>query len=189
MEVETLTDDGKIILIGLLDKALIIEYDFILNYPRMINKLVNYDKINDEMLINNLERLGSESMKHFNYGIALIEKLGGEPKWQIETIERLEEVEDLLIKQLEKEKEAISIYRTAILAVRKNKQNTKVKEFFNMLIHANDNLPIQITISELIERLNIELAEENNHVKLVEDSIAILQIYSKKEAIHAKQAF
>ena len=174
MEVETLTDDGKTILIGLINNALFIEYDFILNYPRMIDKLVNYDKINDEMLINNLERLGSESMKHFNYGITLIEKLGGE------TIERLEEVEDLLIKQLEKEKEAISIYRTAILAVHKNKQRAKVKEFFNMLIHANDNLPIKITVSELTEHLNIELAEENNHVKLVEDSIAILQIYSNK---------
>jgi bacterioferritin (cytochrome b1) len=180
VEVETLTDDGKTILIGLINNALIIEYDFILNYPRMIDKLVNYDKINDEMLINNLERLGSESMKHFNHGITLIEKLGGEPKWQIGTIERLEEVEDLLMKQSGKEKEAISIYRAAILAVHKNKQKAKVKGFFNMLIHANDNLPIKITVSELIEHLNIELAEENNHVKLVEDSIAMLQIYSNE---------
>ena len=189
MDIETLTDDGKTILVGLLNKALIIEYDFILNYPRMIDKLVNYDKINDEMLINNLERLGTESMKHFNHGITLIEKLGGEPTWQLGTIERLEEIEELLIKQLEKEKEAISIYRTAILAVHKNKQKAKVKEFFSMLIHANNNLPIKITVPELIEHLNIELAEENNHVKIVEDSIAILQLCSNKEVISSEHTF
>ena len=180
MEVETLTDDGKLAIVGLLNRALIVEYDFILNYPRMMDKLVNYDGINDEMLKNNLMRLGKESMKHFNQGVKTIERLGGEPSYQIGTIERLEDVEALLMKQLAKEKEAISIYKEAIMVIHKNKKKSPVRDFFGRLIHANDDLPIEITANEVLDLLNLELVEETKHVKIVEDSIAILQTYLNK---------
>ena len=81
MEVETLTDYGRKAIVSILNRALIVEYAFILNYPRMMDKLVNYDKINDEMLNSNFNRLGKESMKHFNDDVKLIERLGGEPAW------------------------------------------------------------------------------------------------------------
>ena len=84
------------------------------------------------------------------------------------------------MKQLEKEKEITSIYRQAILVVHKNKRKSKVKEFFNILFHTNDDLPIEITAPEVIKLLNLELVEENNHIKIVKDSIAVLQMYLNK---------
>ena len=64
MEIETITDDAKIAISGILNRSLLVEYDFILNYPRIIDRLVNYDDIHDEQLIGDLDRLGKESMKH-----------------------------------------------------------------------------------------------------------------------------
>ncbi|MFC1903915.1 hypothetical protein ACFLW9_03425 [Chloroflexota bacterium] len=45
MEVETISKDGKVALITLLNKAIKIEYDMITNYPRIIDYLVGYKKI------------------------------------------------------------------------------------------------------------------------------------------------
>ena len=66
MEARTITDEAKRDLIHVLNESLEIEYDMILNYPRMIEKLENIDKIHDEQLNYDLQLLGRQSIRHFN---------------------------------------------------------------------------------------------------------------------------
>ena len=78
MKVETIKEPGKEAIVALLNKALQVEYGMILNYPRIIDKLVIVDKINDEQLNKDLEQVGKDSFRHSGAVGKLIGQLGGE---------------------------------------------------------------------------------------------------------------
>ncbi|MBA7633215.1 hypothetical protein ES703_40777 [subsurface metagenome] len=181
MEIETITDDAKIAISGILNRSLLVEYDFILNYPRIIDRLVNYDDIHDEQLIGDLDRLGKESMKHFNDSLKLIEKLGGEPKWKLGAIERLEDAEKLLTLQLEKEHKVLSLYKEASLVATKNKKVVKTEDFFGKLIIMVKGLPVDvINVDDIITMLDRVIIDEGRHIRLVKDSLATLNMLMNK---------
>jgi bacterioferritin (cytochrome b1) len=181
VEIETITDDAKIAISGILNRSLLVEYDFILNYPRIIDRLVNYDDIHDEQLIGDLDRLGKESMKHFNDSIKLIEKLGGEPKWKLGAIERLEDAEKLLTLQLEKEHIAASLYKEAKLVATRNKKKIKVQDFFGRLIRMREELAEDVvSVDDIIEIFDRGIIDENRHIRLVKDSLATLNMLMNK---------
>jgi len=96
MEVETIKENGKKAIVDLLNKSLQVEYSFILNYPRIIDNLVII-KIHDEQLIKDLEHVGKESTRHLGSLGQLIVQLGGEPEWQIEVIDRMVDVDRMLV--------------------------------------------------------------------------------------------
>ena len=177
MEVATITDDAKVAISGTLNQALLVEYQFILNYPRIIDRLVLYDKIDDEQLIADLERLGKESLKHFNDAVKLIERLGGEPAWQLDTVQRFENVERLLAMQLEKETEVLSLYKEARLVATKNKKVVKTDDFFGKLIIMVKGLPVDvINVDDIITMLDRVIIDEGRHIRLVKDSLATLNM-------------
>ena len=173
MEVETIKENGKKAIVDLLNKSLQVEYSFILNYPRIIDNLVII-KIHDEQLIKDLEHVGKESTR-------LIVQLGGEPKWQIEVIDRMVDVDRMLVQQLGKEKLALSLCQQAKHLAEQNRAKVKVKDFFGRLIRMQDELPIDVVnINDVISVLDRIIIDEKKHIRLVEDSIATLNVLMNK---------
>ncbi len=108
--VDGITEDGKKAIVSLLNKSIEVEYAFIFNYPRLIDQLVNIEPITQENVAKKLELLGKESVQHAHWIMRLIENLGGEPQLPVEVIERMTDIPSLLLKQLDKEKLAQSLF-------------------------------------------------------------------------------
>ena len=177
MDIETITDEAKVAITGIINRAMIAEYNFILSYPRIIDRLTNYDNIQDGKIIQDLDRLGKESLRHFNEAIKIIERLGGEPLWKLDTIERLDDVEKLLALQLKKEEAALSFYKEARLVASRNKETVKGQDFFGRLIRMRNELAEDIvTADEIFGLLDRVIIDENQHIRLVKDSIATLSM-------------
>ncbi len=174
IEVETISKDGKIALIALLNKAIQVEYGLILNYPRIIEYLVGYEKINDELFISDLERLGEDSTRHLGWVVDIIKSLGGEPVWQMGITERLFDARKLGTQQLEKEKMAVELYKEVVHVARMNVVKEKVLEFSGKLIKTDRNgLQEEVReASEVIDRLERIEIDEIRHVKTVHDMLA-----------------
>ncbi len=174
IEVETVSKDGKLALVALLNKAIKIEYGLILNYPRIIEYLVGYEKINDELFISDLERLGEDSTRHLGWIVDIIKSLGGEPVWQMGIIERLFNARKLGAQQLENEKIAVGLYKEIVRVARKNVVKEKVFDFSGQLIKTDRNglqekVPEASEVIDKLERIEID---EIRHVKTVQDMLA-----------------
>ena len=48
MEIVTITDKAKKAIADLCNKSVVVEYDMMLNYPRIIDHIVNFEEIKDE---------------------------------------------------------------------------------------------------------------------------------------------
>ena len=183
MEAITITEEAKKDLIELLNKSLELEYDFILNYPRMIEKLEHIDNIHDEQLNKALQRLGMESIRHFNELDRLIVKLGGEAHWYFGVIERLDDVQEILIQQLSEEKAVMSLFEQARQLVQGSKIKVKVGTFFDRLIKNTGGLIKDIvTVNEIMIILERQIADDKRHIRICEDSVATLKALKGKEA-------
>ena len=108
--VDRITQDGKKAIVSLLKKSIEVEYAFIFNYPRLIDQLVNIEPITQERVAKKLGFLGKESIQHASWIMRLIEDFGGESQLPIEVIDRIVDVPSLLLKQLEREKLAQSLF-------------------------------------------------------------------------------
>lgn len=97
MGLETIKESAKKSIVELLNKSLQIEYDFLFGYPRVVDKLVNVDKINDEQLIENIELVVKESLLHFDEIDRLIRKCGCETIWHINVVGWSVDVEEMLL--------------------------------------------------------------------------------------------
>jgi len=95
-KVDRITENGKRAIVNLLNQSLQVEYDMILNYPRMLDQLVSIDRVPNQKFIWDLERLGKESFKHAGITGQLIAQLGGEPQWDIKVVERMIDVGSML---------------------------------------------------------------------------------------------
>ncbi len=183
IEVETISKDGKMVLVALLNKATQVEYGIILNYPRIIDHLVGYEEINDELLIPDLERLGKDSTRHLGWVMDIIKCLGGKPLWQMGTVERLFNAHELGAQQLEKEKMAVELYKEAIHLARKNVVKEKVVDISGKLIKTNRNgLQEEVCeaseVIDILERIEID---EIGHVKTVHDMLATYDLLTGGE--------
>jgi rubrerythrin len=184
MEVETLSKECKEALCALLNKAIQVEYGVILNYPRIIDYLANYEKVNDEIFLADLERLGTDSARHLGCVVEIIRKLGGEPVWQMDTIERLFDAHATGVQQLEKEKMAVELYKQAIHLVRKNLVTEKVRDFAGKLVKTNRNgLQEEVCEAcEVITQLERIQIDEVRHVETVHDMLATYDFFKGGES-------
>ena len=163
---ETLKKDAKKSVIEKLNRALQVEYDLIFNYPRMVDKLVNIDKIHDERLNNIREFLGIASLRHFTEVDNLIVKLGGETQWRFEVIDRLVDVEEILAMQLKKEKWVVSWYTSVKRIAEQGKAG-----FLDRLAIGSDS----VDANEIINVMDRLIRDEKRHAMLVKNSINTLK--------------
>ena len=181
MEVETIKDNGKRAIVELLNRSLQVEYDMILNYPRLIDKLTIVDHINDEQLNKDLELLGKESYHHHGWIGQLITQLGGKPDWTINVIDRLVDVDRMLALQLEKENIALSLCQEAMRIAERNKVKVQVRDFLGRLIRMEDELPIDVVnVDDVLGTLERIATDEKRHIKLAHNSIATLDMHMNK---------
>jgi len=175
-EVDRITESGKKAIANLLNQAWQVEYGLILNYPRILDQLINIDQVPDEQFTWDFERLGKESYTHAGLVIQLITQLGGEPQWGVEITDRMIDVGGMLALQLEKEKSALSIYQQAKLVAQQNQ--AKGKGFLGRLVTWGDEESREfVSRSTVINILNRLTNDEMGHIKLAERLI----LASKKE--------
>ncbi len=176
---ESIKESAKKSIVELLNKSVQIEYDFLFGYPRVVDKLVNIDKIHDERLIENIEVVVKESIYHFDEIDKLIRKCGGETIWHINVVDWSVDVEEMLFQLLDKEKWVISWYQAAKRVAEQNK--VKASGLLNGLTGSVDKLPEGfVDVNELISMLDRHIVEEEKHIRLVEDSINRLNTLRKK---------
>ena len=98
-------------LISLLNQTLQLEYTLIIHYPRIASA------INDEKISELALKLGSDSIKHADTVARAIVQLGGTPTWSFEPFTIDDNISNVFVKQLEKEKLAAELHeKTSELA-------------------------------------------------------------------------
>ncbi len=85
MDIVTITTDAKNAIAALFNKTILVEYDMILGYPRIIDHITNFEKMKDRQLINDISTLGRESLGHFQKMDNLIVRFGSRTVWQMST--------------------------------------------------------------------------------------------------------
>ena len=180
IEVETISEDGKKALNAMLNKAIQVEYDIILNYPRVIDYFVNFKKVTDERLLSDMETIGRDSTRHLGWVADIIKSLGGEVVWPINTVERDFKFHERRGQQLEKEKMAVELYKEAISLVRGNVVRDKVEDYSGKLVKY-DRKGLQKEVRRASEVVGILERIENDeirHVKMVKDMRATYDFLS-----------
>jgi len=98
-------------IIGLLNKSLEVEYSFIISYPRIASTISNSE------IKNIMMKLGEDSMRHADTVAGIITELGGTPEWSFQLVDTVNNLSDILQKQLQKEELAFKLHgQTAELA-------------------------------------------------------------------------
>ncbi len=145
-EIITITDQAKEAIAALYNESVLTEYDMILNYPRIIDHMVNFEEIKDNQLMKDIDKLGKESLGHFGIIDGMMLKLGAKIAWLPNTLPRLVGVDMVLEQQLEKEKAARDLYTEARKIVMANKATVKTGGIFNLFrakdISEEDILPV-----------------------------------------------
>ncbi|MFC1954479.1 hypothetical protein ACFLVZ_01485 [Chloroflexota bacterium] len=144
----------------------------ILSYPRLIDHIVNFEKIEDQQLVRDIDKLGRESLGHFAKMDLMMRNLGGVIAWKPSALPRLVGIPDELEKQLLKEKTAHDLYSEAREVAKANKNTIKVGGIINKLkgIDISDlNIVYYDRIIGGLERL---ILDEERHIRVVEDSLA-----------------
>ena len=93
MEIVTITDEAKRAIAKLCNESVIVEYEMILSYPRIIDHIVNFEKIKDEQLVKDIDKLGKDSLRHFTKMDEMIRDLGDN---MVATLALAENVKELL---------------------------------------------------------------------------------------------
>ncbi len=179
IEVETISEACKKSLNAILNQAVQTEYDIVLNYPKLIDQFANSEKFNDEKLISDLETIGRDSVRHLGWVMDLLKSLGGEPVWQLNTVERYYNVQERKGQQLEKEKAAAELYKKAISLVRGNVVKEKVEIISGRLIKRKGKSEEEVRkVSELVSILERIYYDEEKHVKMIQGMLATYDFLS-----------
>jgi len=176
-EIDRITEEGKRELVGLLNESLQVEYGVILNYPRILDQITNIDKSQSEEFTGNVERLGKDSFRHATVVAKLIEDLGGKPDFETVVIDRMIDIQSMLVEQLGKEKLAMSVYQNAKRIVQTNQ--AQAKGFFSKLLSGREESGREISRSKVMEILTGLENDEWSHIKRVEN--ALIQMNVKTE--------
>ncbi len=169
--VDRITEDGKKAIVSLLNKSIEIEYAFIFNYPRLIDQLINIEPVTQESVAKKLELLGKESVQHASWITRLIEDFGGEPQLPIEVIDRIVDIPSLLLKQLDKEKLAQSLFQQAKLVAEQNQVEGILAKMKTKGALSPGSTAERSSTIHILERLEID---EGRHVGLVQNIISEL---------------
>lgn len=173
-------ESAKRSIIILLNKSLELEYAYIINYPRIIDQLVNIDKMPDpdNKLRQSLETLGKRSVEHFHWTAGLIEALGGETQWQIATIDRIVDVHALLLAQLENEKASVSLFEQAKNVAEHGQDGGVLTKMKAVLGNVISGAAERRNAVQLLEKLS---REEEAHVVMVKNIISELNTQTQKK--------
>jgi len=182
MEIVTIADAAKKAIAELCRKSVVVEYDMILNYPRIIDHIVNFEKIKDEQLIKDIDRLGYDSLGHFSKMDGIIRNLGGEMVWAPSTLPRLVDVVDILERQLEKEKAARDLYKEAKKIAMNSKTTIKVGGFFQRLKGIEVSELNIMPYEQLINDLDRLIFDEERHIKMAQDSIVTFKALTSRRS-------
>lgn len=181
IEIKTVNKDTQKALAKLFNDIIQVEYSMILNYPRMIDRLIMLDGIDDEQLNHDLERLGKDSTRHMGRLGEMIIQLGGKPVWEMEIVDRLVDVEKALKEQLSREKAARLLYLEAKHVIERNTEKVTVRDLFGRFVKMEDSLPIDVVdIIDILDHVERLIIDERDHIKIVEDSIATLEMLMNK---------
>jgi len=179
MEVETIKEDAKKSVVEQLNRLLQVEYDMLFNYPKVIDKLVNVDKINDVQLNESLEEIGKDSLRHFDDIDKIIRKCDGECIWNINVVGWSVDVEELLLQLLEKENYAISWYKAVNRTAGQNR--VKVGGLLSGFTGRAGKLPEDyLNVDELISILESHIADEEKHISMVKAAVDRLRMLKNK---------
>ncbi len=177
-EVDRITEEGKKAIIDLLNKAIQVEYGLILNYPRILDQIVNISRSQSEEFANSVERLGKDSFRHATVVTKLIEELGGKPDFEVVVIDRMIDIKSMLIEQLEKEKLVMLIYQDAKHIAQKNQ--ARANGFFGKLLSIREEPRGDVSRSKVIDILTGLQNEEWGHIKRVEIALTQMNIQPDK---------
>ena len=169
---DKITQGGKILILGLLQQVMLVEYGMILNYPRILDQITNIGKSQPQEFIENIERLGKDSFRHSTVVMTLIEDLGGKPDFSGIVIDRMIDVSSMLVEQLGKEKLAMSMYKEAKLVPQNNQ--VRSRGFLGKLLDNTTKERQWISRNRVIQILEGLESDEFSHIKRTE--MALLQI-------------
>jgi bacterioferritin (cytochrome b1) len=173
-EIDRITAEGKNAIIAILNKSLQVEYGMIMNYPRLMDQIININESKSQDFILNVEHLGKDSFRHATEVAKMIENLGGEPQWEMVVIDRMIDIESMLVEQLGKEKLAMSFYKEARLIAQNNQE--KAKGYFNRLRGVGGETREGISRSEVIRILTNLESDEWSHFKRIENALISMDI-------------
>ncbi len=172
----TITEDGKRAVMSLLNDSLQIEYEFMMNYPRCIEILVNKHKITDEQLIGDIKICADDSTRHFNEISQLIESLGGKPVWKTSVIGQWDDIPSRINDQLKREKEVLAIFKDINRILQQNKVEIKDRKFFGKTFTVrSEPQEAVVTLNEIKSIIDRETSDEIKHIRLAENSIATIR--------------
>ena len=168
---ETINQNVKKSIVDTLNRLLQVENDLVFNYPKVLDRLVREENIDDKRLIESLETAAKESLRHHDEVDKWIVKMGGKTIWDFKFVSASADIKELLLQQLEKEKWAISWYNSVKKIAEQNKVNaagiiSRAKDFVN--------------VDEFINMLERHIADEERHVKVAGHAVEILSLLRKK---------
>lgn len=177
-ETDRITDSAKRAMIDILNRAIQLEYAYIINYPRLIDQIVAIEEVPDQQIVDDLETLGKDSTEHLGIVGELITRLGGKALWRVNVIERIVDVDKLIEQQVAWEKAAMPLYIEAKRLAQNNPvRATVLGEKLRVLFGAEpDPTPRGETI-RLLEHL---ASQERTHLRLIEDILATYRIMPKR---------
>jgi len=135
--------------------------------------LVNIEPITQERVAKKLEFLGKESIQHASWIMRLIEDFGGESQLPIEVIDRIVDVPSLLLKQLEREKLAQSLFQQAKRAAEQSQVEGILAKIKTMRAVSPGMVKEKSSTIRILERLEID---EGKHIVLLQNIISQLNL-------------
>ncbi len=173
-----LTQDAKRSIVIILSKCLELEYLYTVNYPRLIDQLIDNGQVPDpdSRLRRDLESLGKKSAEHLHWTARLIEDLGGEPQWQTAAIDRIADAHALLLAQLENEKASVALLQQAQNVARFDSGDVLAK-MKAMLGTAPGHITERGKTIRLLEQIS---RDEEGHVALLKNLISELGTQPEK---------
>lgn len=121
-------------IVTILNTVLQVEYSNVVNWPRWVSR------IKDQVAVEKLRRMATDSMRHFDFTDRLIRQLGGSPHFGFELEEDESDLKATLHKQLDKEKLARMGYQEAAELTENEdlreqlKAQTRAEEFHMQLL-------------------------------------------------------
>jgi hypothetical protein len=176
-DADRITESAKHRIVSILNQIAEVEYKFIVNYPRTIDQIVTIEGVEDQQLIDDLERLGNESGYHLNACIQLITRLGGTSMWQIQPRDRTIDLEARGEDQIAGERLANRLYSEAA----KIAEDNPVKSgFFNKLRPSLDAETDPVSRTETIRLLRHMADQELTHERILKDCLATFRAMRKR---------
>ncbi len=182
MEIITITDQAKRAISEIINESVVAEYSMILNYPRIIDHCINFERITDEQLLKDIDKLGRDSLNHFSVTDRIVGTLGSTIDWEPSTLPRLVGVPEMLEVQLENEKAARDFYKEARKIAAVNRATRKTGGFFSTFKQYKKNLPDEnlVYYNLLIKDIDRLILDEERHIRIVEDSLATVKSLLRK---------